>query len=73
MAPKTNGVSGAVPNGQPSSWQAKHSVASHFIGGNELSKASASKVKDFVQNSDGHSVITSVRQFANYDMHGAVK
>ena len=57
-----NGVNGAkTPNGTPSAWQAKHSVASHFIGGNKLSAAPPSKVKDFVQASDGHSVITNVR------------
>ena len=63
MAPKTNGVNGALTNGHPSSWQAKHDIPSHFIGGNRLEKAPASKVKDFVQDSDGHSVITSVSSF----------
>ncbi|KAK5946859.1 acetyl-coenzyme-A carboxylase [Knufia obscura] len=56
-----NGVNGAkTPNGTTSAWQAKHDLAPHFIGGNKLSKAPPSKVKDFVQASDGHSVITSV-------------
>lgn len=36
-------------------------VLDHFIGGNELSKAPPSKVKDFVAASAGHTVITSVR------------
>ncbi|KIW96224.1 uncharacterized protein Z519_03292 [Cladophialophora bantiana CBS 173.52] len=62
MAPAVNGVNGTKPlaNGTPSSWQAKHSVADHFIGGNRLGKAPPSKVKDFVQEHDGHTVITSV-------------
>ncbi|KAI1611633.1 acetyl-CoA carboxylase [Exophiala viscosa] len=67
MAPTVNGVNGVngTPrksslNGSTSAWQAKHSLASHFIGGNRLEKAPPSKVKDFVQAHDGHSVITSV-------------
>ena len=59
MAPAVNGVKGQA-NGVHSSWQAKHEVGSHFIGGNKLEKAPPSKVKDFVQASDGHSVINSV-------------
>ncbi|OAL19402.1 hypothetical protein AYO20_11646 [Fonsecaea nubica] len=62
MAPAVNGVNGTKPltNGTPSSWQAKHNVASHFVGGNRLENAPPSKVKDFVQEHDGHTVITSV-------------
>ena len=62
MAPAVNGVNGTKPlsNGTPSSWQAKHKVADHFIGGNRLENAPPSKVKDFVQEHDGHTVITSV-------------
>ena len=62
MAPAVNGVNGAKGqvNGVPSSWQAKYELAPHFIGGNRLEKAAPSSVKDFVQASDGHSVITSV-------------
>ena len=62
MAPTTNGVNGVKPqvNGVQSSWQAKHELGSHFYGGNRLEKAPPSKVKDFVQAQDGHSVITSV-------------
>ena len=59
----TNGVNGkykVVVNGHPSSWQAKQELPSHFIGGNKLQNAPPSAVKDFVQSSDGHSVITSV-------------
>ena len=55
-AAKTNGAS----NGYPSSYAAKHDVPSHFIGGNELSRAPPSKVKDFVAAQDGHTVITNV-------------
>ena len=39
-APKVNGHA----NGAPSSYAAKYNLASHFIGGNELSKAAPSKV-----------------------------
>lgn len=56
----SNGINGARSNGHPSSWQAKHDVPFHFIGGNHVDSAPASAVKDFVQKSDGHSVITSV-------------
>jgi len=35
-------------------------VADHFIGGNKLENAPESKVKDFVANNDGHTVITNV-------------
>jgi len=56
-----NGVNGAqTPNGTSTAWQSKHDLADHFIGGNKLSNAKPSKVKDFVQSCDGHSVITSV-------------
>lgn len=55
-APQANGHT----NGSPSSYAAKHNIASHFIGGNELSQAPPSSVKDFVAAHDGHTVITSV-------------
>ena len=55
-SPKANGYA----NGAPSSYAAKFNLASHFIGGSELSKAPPSKVKDFVAASDGHTVISSV-------------
>ncbi|KAK4624494.1 Acetyl-CoA carboxylase [Fulvia fulva] len=55
-APKTNGHL----NGYPSKMAAKYNLAPHFIGGNELSSAAPSKVKDFVAAHDGHTVITSV-------------
>ena len=54
----TNGVSKA--NGAPSSNAAKYNLPSHFIGGNHLGVAPQSKVKDFVQASGGHTVITNV-------------
>ncbi|KIW49703.1 hypothetical protein PV05_11356 [Exophiala xenobiotica] len=66
MASTVNGVNGTparrstLVNGTTSEWQAKHNLAAHFIGGNRLEKAPPSKVKDFVQAHDGHSVITSV-------------
>lgn len=61
-----NGVNGAkngvvVPraNGK-ASYAEKHSLPSHFIGGNRLENAPASKVKEFVASHDGHTVITNV-------------
>ncbi|RVX72559.1 Acetyl-CoA carboxylase [Exophiala mesophila] len=64
MASNVNGVNGSrrstLVNGSPNSWQAKHPIASHFIGGSRLETAPPSKVKDFVQEHDGHSAITSV-------------
>jgi acetyl-CoA carboxylase / biotin carboxylase 1 len=72
MAPAgVNGVKGTKPltNGTPSSWQAKHDVADHFIGANKLSKAAPSKVKDFVQSHDGHTVITSVSPRCQTKIH----
>lgn len=47
-------------NGAPSSYAAKHNLAPHFIGGNHLAIASPSKVRDFVQTNDGHTVITNI-------------
>jgi len=62
-----NGTAGAVhasasaqTNGSPSSYSAKHNLAPHFIGGNHIQAADPSKVKDFVQSYDGHTVITKV-------------
>lgn len=63
-APKTNGHL----NGYPSKMAAKYNLAPHFIGGNELSSAAPSKVKDFVAAHDGHTVITSVRISAETDI-----
>ena len=63
MAPPAVNGTKAV-NGTQSSWQTRYDLPSkspHFIGGNRLQKAPQSKVKDFVQDADGHSVITSVR------------
>ncbi len=57
-APKVNGHA----NGHPSSYSAKFDLQPHFIGGNELSKAPPSKVKDFVAAHDGHTVITNVSE-----------
>jgi hypothetical protein len=55
-APAVNGNM----NGQTSSYASKFNLASHFIGGNELSQAPPSSVKDFVAANDGHTVITNV-------------
>ena len=62
-APKANGVNGTA-NGIASSYASKFNLASHFIGGNELSKAAPSKVKDFVAAHDGHTVITKVSRLS---------
>ncbi|KAM3450478.1 hypothetical protein MY3296_006041 [Beauveria thailandica] len=50
----TNGANGHA------SYAEKHSIAPHFIGGNSLENAAASKVRDFVAQHDGHTVITNV-------------
>ncbi|RDA90621.1 hypothetical protein CP533_2785 [Ophiocordyceps camponoti-saundersi (nom. inval.)] len=58
----TNGANGRtvpVSNGKATSAE-KHAVADHFIGGNALANAPAGKVKDFVAQNDGHTVITNV-------------
>ncbi|KAK3898322.1 acetyl-CoA carboxylase [Staphylotrichum tortipilum] len=54
-----NGVTVPSVNGK-ATYAEKHSLASHFIGGNKLDNASPSKVRDFVANHDGHTVITNV-------------
>ena len=59
--PVTNGAT--TVNGYGSSFAAKHNLPSHFIGGNRLDVAPPGVVKDFVAESDGHSVITSVCLF----------
>jgi len=48
-----------VANGK-ASYAEKHKIASHFIGGNKLENAPESKVKDYVAEHDGHTVITNV-------------
>ncbi|PQE09301.1 acetyl- carboxylase protein [Rutstroemia sp. NJR-2017a BVV2] len=58
--PHTNGTVPVMGNGSGSSYAAKHNIADHFIGGNRLENAPASKVKDFVAHNDGHTVITNV-------------
>lgn len=58
----SNGLNGRtvpVANGK-ASYAEKHNIADHFIGGNRLAKAPSSKVKDFVAQHDGHTVITNV-------------
>lgn len=60
MADSTNRANGrSAPNGR-ASYAERNQVADHFIGGNRLSNAPASKVKDFVAENDGHTVITNV-------------
>ena len=48
-----------VSNGK-ASYAEKHRLPEHFIGGNRLENAAASKIKDFVASHDGHTVITNV-------------
>jgi len=57
---KKNGVVVPRPNGK-ASYSNRFKLADHFIGGNKLDNAPASKVKDFVASHDGHTVITNVR------------
>lgn len=59
---QANGATRKLPhsNGK-ASYAEKHKVADHFIGGNRLENAPPSKVKDFVAEHDGHTVITNVR------------
>jgi acetyl-CoA carboxylase/biotin carboxylase 1 len=54
-----NGRSVPAVNGQVS-YAEKHGIADHFIGGNKLENAAPSKVKSFVAQNDGHTVITNV-------------
>lgn len=54
-----NGVTVPQPNGK-ASYAELNKVADHFIGGNKLENAPDSKVKDFVAENDGHTVITNV-------------
>ena len=54
-----NGVTVPHVNGK-ATYAELHKVADHFIGGNKLENAPASKVKDFVAKNDGHTVITNV-------------
>lgn len=53
-------------NGHTSSYASRFNLPSHFIGGNELSGAPPSKVKDFVTANDGHTVITNVRTSSHF-------
>jgi acetyl-CoA carboxylase/biotin carboxylase 1 len=61
MTPAPNGASGHSSANGKASYAEKHNIADHFIGGNRLANAPASKVKDFVAQNDGHTVITNVR------------
>lgn len=60
----TNGANSrsADANGS-ASYSDRFTIADHFIGGNKLENAAASKVKDFVAQNDGHTVITNVSDF----------
>ena len=84
MAPaQVNGVNGAAqingvqhetngrPNSKnPNSYSAKFKLADHFIGGNRLDAAPPGKVKDFVIDNDGHTVITNVCLLFRFFMAG---
>lgn len=56
-----NGVAAKPANANGNaSYAEKHKLADHFIGGNSLENAPPSKVKDFVAEHEGHTVITNV-------------
>lgn len=56
-----NGATRQPPNANgKASYAERNKVADHFIGGNRLENAPPSKVKDFVADHDGHTVITNV-------------
>ena len=55
------GATTTSTNGAGTSFAAKYTLPSHFIGGNRMDAAAPGAVKDFVAKNDGHSVITSVR------------
>lgn len=57
---EVNGSNGLPPTNGKVSYAEKHNLADHFIGGNRLENAPPSKVKDFVAQNDGHTVITNV-------------
>lgn len=57
---KKNGVVVPRTNGKVS-YSDRFKLADHFIGGNKLDNAPASKVKEFVASHDGHTVITNVQ------------
>lgn len=57
---KTNGTSDHSRAPPTASYASKHEIAPHFIGGNNLAAAPPSKVKSFVEDHDGHTVITRV-------------
>ena len=66
-AAHTNGTHTSTTNGtkpklpvKANSYSAKFQLADHFIGGNRLENAPPSKVKNFVIEQDGHTVITNV-------------
>lgn len=60
MAQLANGSNGAPHANGKASYAEKHNIADHFIGGSRLENAPESKVKDFVAQNDGHTVITNV-------------
>jgi len=66
-------ANGSKMNGTPSSNAAKYNLASHFIGANHLGVAPPSKVKDFVAEHGGHTVITNVRASNNWQENGGRK
>ncbi|KAF4472190.1 acetyl- carboxylase [Fusarium albosuccineum] len=55
-----NGRSVPYVNGKVS-YAEKFNIADHFIGGNRVENAPPSKVKDFVAQNGGHTVITNLR------------
>ena len=55
-----NGIKGKSESRNPNSYVAKFNLPDHFIGGNHLDAAPSGRVKDFVLENDGHTVITNV-------------
>ena len=59
VANGANGRSVPYVNGK-ASYAEKYGIADHFIGGSSLENAAPSKVRDFVAQNGGHTVITNV-------------
>lgn len=61
-ASRKNSLAPPHANGK-ATYAEMHHIADHFIGGNRLENAPESKVKAFVADNDGHTVITNVRNY----------
>ena len=63
MAGPTNGAANGHGSNGKATYAEQHNLPSHFIGGNRVADAAPSKVKDWVAQNDGHTVITNVSLF----------